>query len=118
MLWDNKNKCFHHDSVSPTPIALLNAVSGFKEDFLVNVAEHETEMFHSDLSWKAPPSGVLKVNVDAAFSVHTKKVSLGMVIRDSMGMVAVSGAVKHKEVSSSLQYLNLGRTIRLLNGLG
>lgn len=85
-LWGNRNKLLHGgSSLSPCEILDL-AGRAYDEFFECQKACGGIAMRHTCLSskWKAPPSGCLKLKIDAGAPY------IGAVIRDSDGVIRVS----------------------------
>ncbi|XVF84716.1 hypothetical protein PTKIN_Ptkin17bG0060500 [Pterospermum kingtungense] len=61
------------------------------------------QVLNTGISWKAPPAGTVKLNVDVAYSTSKEEASLGIVARNSNGEVLFSAAGKRWSILSSLQ---------------
>lgn len=57
----------------------------------------KTKDVNSGKTWKAPDTGSLKLNVDAAFSKETNKAVMGAVIRDHRGNVVCAMALNIRD---------------------
>ncbi|XP_050254643.1 uncharacterized protein LOC126700507 [Quercus robur] len=66
-----------------------------------------------DLRWKPPDSGVYKVNFDGALFLEQRCASLGVVVRDSVGLVmaALSQRVRHPGSADVAEALAARRAI-------
>ncbi|XP_019153457.1 PREDICTED: uncharacterized protein LOC109149921 [Ipomoea nil] len=67
-------------------ILLEGGVIGFVTPKRANLnAYADTMITNVVTTWKKPPTGMLKINVDAALDTNNKKMGFGYVIRDSTG---------------------------------
>uniref|UniRef100_A0A1J3D6G7 Reverse transcriptase domain-containing protein n=1 Tax=Noccaea caerulescens TaxID=107243 RepID=A0A1J3D6G7_NOCCA len=57
----------------------------------------------TQLTWKPPPEGWLKCNVDGAWSKEQNQCGIGWVLRDNRGKIIWMGARKLKSLRSSLE---------------
>ncbi|XVF38031.1 hypothetical protein REPUB_Repub20aG0062700 [Reevesia pubescens] len=60
------------------------------------------QLLHSAGTWQAPPTGFMKVNVDASFDIHNRRAGLGVIARNSSGSVIFSAAQKIGNISVHL----------------
>ncbi|OMO83944.1 hypothetical protein COLO4_22308 [Corchorus olitorius] len=64
---------------------------------------HQTVFFHYKVQrWTAPPPGIVKINVDAAFQAATCSATLAMVARGSNGEIMMCATLKMDNVPSAL----------------
>lgn len=85
-IWEARNeKLWNHT------IVLAHAVLGGAQAFLyqwlevncsANLPIPATDQF---IKWEKPPDGLLKINVDAALDIPSRKAGIGLVIRNSTG---------------------------------
>ena len=60
--------------------------------------QERSEGNHERLQWTPPLSGVLKLNLDAAYYVSSKVAKLGVVGRDFRGDVKFCAATQRRDV--------------------
>ncbi|OMO70912.1 reverse transcriptase [Corchorus capsularis] len=103
LIWQNRNKCLY-SSTCRLPRSVDIAAINLSKQFQLATAcdSHRSSISHGSKTWTAPPVGVIKLNVDASFSVETNEAGLGVVARDSGGAVLVSAARRLLFVSSPL----------------
>ena len=101
-IWFNRNQCLHKQ-FSSLPADLVRKASRMQGDFGYEMTRNEKVETASATGWKKPPSGSIKLNVDAAFATVVKEARLGLVIRDSRGEVLWSAVKRVDQVYSPLQ---------------
>lgn len=104
-LWYSRNKKFHdNEDIQPeTIIKLVHSLLGEHRR-----ANHPAQFEDNTLSapngkWRAPPSGVTKVNSVASWRGANQSAGLGFVCRNSEGTVLIAGARTGMMVSSVLE---------------
>lgn len=85
-IWRARNdKVWNHKVSSPNAV-VDQALIFLQEWTNVHPIEEEVSASSSQISiWSKPPTGYLKINVDAGIDFTARKMGLGMVIRDSDG---------------------------------
>ena len=64
----------------------------------INNANHD-----SRLAWFPPTSGIIKLNVDAAYSSESKIASSGLVVWDFVGSLCLCAVMKIRNIAFVLQ---------------
>ncbi|XP_075650205.1 uncharacterized protein LOC142620779 [Castanea sativa] len=86
-IWYNRKQCVHESKKQ-----VAGQIWDFASSFLSNYKE-ASKYFQlgpafCDVSWKKPPMGVYKINVDGATSERERNSSIGVIIRDFKGEAA------------------------------
>ena len=86
-IWYNRNQCVHESEKQA-----VGQIWDFASSLLLNYKE-ASKYFQlgpafCEVSWKKPPMGVYKINVDGATSERGRKSSIGVIIRDFKGEAA------------------------------
>ena len=86
-IWYNKNQCVHEGEKQAA-----GQIWDFSSSLLLNYKEaskfFQLRPTFCEISWKKPPMGVYKINVDGALAEKGRKSSIGIIIRDYKGEVA------------------------------
>jgi hypothetical protein len=89
-LWRSRNDHKHGKKAIPMKKAIDWAM-----DSVTNLLTYSTrtkkQSIRNNIRWRPSPPGVMKINVDAAFSANTGKRSIGAVVRDE-GRFYAAGA--------------------------
>ncbi|KAK9983741.1 hypothetical protein SO802_033266 [Lithocarpus litseifolius] len=91
-IWYNRNQ-WVHESKKQNACQIWDFASSLLQDYKEAVKFFQLGPSTCKLSWKKPPMGVYKINVDGATSEKGRKSSIGMIIRDYKGE-AVAGLCK------------------------
>ncbi|KAK1650721.1 hypothetical protein QYE76_068526 [Lolium multiflorum] len=115
--WHHRNNVVHGDgkaSVAASVPYLVNYVESFAHPRVIPTDVKGKAVIHPippplipDLvrcsDWKPPPPGWIKVNVDAAWDISTKRGGTGVIIRSETGSVCLSAWEHLPECSSALE---------------
>ena len=93
LIWTNKNKSFH-DSICYSSEKIIRSTKS------LNDKVHDRQV---NIVWTPSLEGVLKLNTDAVFCGQSKMAKLGVVCRDSAGVVHFNAHGTRKEVQTPLQ---------------
>ena len=89
-VWQSRNeRCLSGVSRSSSQL-MFGALQLWAEFLATNEHDMLSGSAVQSLSWSPPPPGFYKVNVDAATFKDTKATGIGVVIRDSLGMVVAA----------------------------
>ncbi|KAL9687542.1 hypothetical protein QQ045_031946 [Rhodiola kirilowii] len=85
--WHNRNLAAHN---SPTidPRLAYYRVHALLSDFISKKQSHIFEASQNTLEWSRPPQQVFKINIDGSWCNETRIGGVGMLARDSNGVVA------------------------------
>lgn len=84
LLWKNRNQA-QFDLMCRTPMSLFKSIKSQTQDLKKAVCQSATLSPAPISTCVAPPSGLLKVNVDASWNVHDNVAVVAVVIRDHSG---------------------------------
>ncbi|XP_024029463.1 uncharacterized protein LOC112093980 [Morus notabilis] len=110
-IWKDRNNLVHNDISKPLNELLEDAslyLAGFQRCRVINSAP--TTKVSAPTSWSAPPTGELKLNVDAAVVEQADFFSTGGVIPNSNGVVL--GAFCRRHFSSVSPFIAKGHAMR------
>ena len=86
-IWYNRNQCVHESEKQSA-----GQIWDFTLSLLLNYKEasklFQLGLAFCEVSWKKPPMGVYKINVDEVTLERGRKSSIGVIIRDFKGEVA------------------------------
>ena len=88
-IWFNRNQVVHESKSSPHS-QIWNLAVCTQEDYKNTVLYCRVQQQAPDVGWAVPPLDVYKINVDGATAVIGYRSSVGVVIRDSRGMVVAA----------------------------
>ena len=88
-IWFNRNQVVH-DSNGNLSYQIWNLVLRTQEDYKNAILYNHVKQQAPDVGWVAPPPKIYKINVDGATVGAGGRSSMGVVIRDSGGMVIVA----------------------------
>lgn len=88
-LWSNRNRIVHKDN-GLSPLQVWHMARNVVEDFACSANWDFDFVRPAASNWVLPPPGTFKVNVDGASSEHDGSSSVGVVIRDSNGLVVAA----------------------------
>ena len=88
-MWTNRNSV-RHGGTRKTPEALVQWASHYLIDYATVTESHVVRPELVQVAWTPPPHSVLKINVDGAFSKHSRSAGIGVVIRDDAGSLVVA----------------------------
>ena len=91
-IWFNRNQEVHEAKCSPHS-QIWNLAVHTQEDYKNAILYNHVKQQAPDVGWAAPPPGIYKINVDGATAGFGGRSTMGVVIRDSRGMVV---AVSYK----------------------
>ncbi|KAE8783266.1 non-ltr retroelement reverse transcriptase [Hordeum vulgare] len=87
-IWDARNK-FREGEGMLHPNALATKIRAYIDMIMVHLykpsTSHSRESTASSLRWIPPPEGTLMINVDATLFETTKRMGVGIVVRDHTG---------------------------------
>ncbi|MBA0865196.1 hypothetical protein Goshw_009947 [Gossypium schwendimanii] len=98
-IWKDRNRRVHDRKII-TGKDTSNFVSKYMEE-LKGLEENICTKRREDVSWKAPPSSVIKINFDSAFDGRRFRSVSGMVARDARGTVLFTRTSFHERVVSA-----------------
>ncbi|XVF21078.1 hypothetical protein REPUB_Repub12eG0059700 [Reevesia pubescens] len=99
LLWNNRNTCFHSHKCVNLEV-LISCASRIASE---STNQHETSAGPTDVaSWRPPPFGKTKINVDASLIPGLQGASLGIVTRSDDGLVLFSAKVMKLYTTSHL----------------
>ncbi|KAK7849904.1 putative ribonuclease h protein [Quercus suber] len=86
--WSFLDMALHlcHSKASQVWLMANNTLEDFKKAASLDIIPPR----HSQIRWEAPPLGVFKINVDGATSDQGRNSSIGVIIRDSNGLVVAA----------------------------
>ena len=90
-IWYNRNQVVH-ESVCQLPNQIWNFTKRYLQDYKEASSFLGQDKTCDSSSWRPPPAGVLKINVDGATSENGRNSSVGVIIRDSKGMTVAACA--------------------------
>ncbi|KAL5844327.1 hypothetical protein ACOSQ4_010285 [Xanthoceras sorbifolium] len=101
VLWQNwfrRNK-FVHDNFNMAPIDIAPWSRFFLSEFQAasvpsNSSRFSLRAVRSPVTWVRPPIGFFKLNSDTSVKSSLKAVGLGIIIRDTLGQVVLSGTTR------------------------
>ncbi|XVF75979.1 hypothetical protein PTKIN_Ptkin13bG0230800 [Pterospermum kingtungense] len=99
--WFHRNQCLHVQ-LCLSSSKLVSMIKSMVAEYSVTNANSGVEdipVFHI---WQRPPEGVLKLNVDAGFSIRDQIATCGMVVRNFARVCLISAITKLPGVSSPL----------------
>ena len=83
------------------PSKLLSQATRMLTEYsIANSQPSIIELHDAPHTWTPPPTGFLKLNVDAGYSTGTKIAKLSFVLRDENGFIMVCGVAVCAKVSS------------------
>ena len=85
-IWFNRNQVVHDSNGSPSS-QIWNFSLRTQEDYKNAIAYNHVKQQPPDVGWVAPLLEIYKINVDGATARAWGRSNVGMVIRDSGGMV-------------------------------
>ena len=100
-LWTGRN-ARKHGKVEWRSAAAARHISSMLEDFIGSGTDTSSRQEVTRVRWSGPPSGWMKVNTDAAFSLSNSTGSTGAVLRDHSGSVRAAAARFYPCVSDAL----------------
>ncbi|XP_042974894.1 uncharacterized protein LOC122306534 [Carya illinoinensis] len=89
-LWYKRNKFIYDNSSLQFSSVLSTALSMQSEFKQVQILNKGNRELPKVLSWKPPPEGSLKINIDGAIFDDFNKAGVGVVLRDQAGRVLVA----------------------------
>ncbi|KAL9669151.1 hypothetical protein QQ045_006693 [Rhodiola kirilowii] len=101
-LWLNRNKLKHGDSGYTLNDLVYKAIN-LSRSFAQNDSKYLSSMrffYISDFDWKAPPTGIIKINCDASLRERLGG-SIGIVAKDSNCMTLAVRALNKPDIHSS-----------------
>lgn len=121
-IWKAQNEWVFNHSWWDVPRISGRAVEDFNE-FCDSNGEAERVVIDTNTAqtWKPPPEGILKINIDGDFDAITRKGGIGVVIRDDQGRIWGMRAVpvdrtystKLVEALGFREAADFGRSLRL-----
>jgi hypothetical protein len=99
-LWRSQNDLKHGKKAIPMKKAIDWAMDSVT-NLLTGSTRTKKQSIRNNIRCSPPPPGVMKINVDAAFSANTGKGSIGAVVRDEEGRFHAAGAWFLESVASS-----------------
>ena len=88
-IWFNRNQVVHESKSRPHS-QIWNLAVRTQEDYKNTVLYCQVQQEAPDVGWAVPSLDVYKINVDGATAVIGYRSSVGVVIRDSRGMVVAA----------------------------
>jgi ribonuclease HI len=122
-IWDARNR-FHEGEPIMHPRSVAEKALAYILMIITHMykpsASHRRESNLSVLKWSPPPAGMVLVNVDAAIFSASRRMGLGVVIRDHNGVCLTACSEYHEEVTSPeiAEALALRRAINLAKDEG
>ena len=89
LIWRNKNRSYH-DSICHSPGKIICSANSLHDEYIQTIGNERVHDRQVNIVWTPPLEGVLKINIDAAFYGQFKMEKLGVVCRDSAGIVHFS----------------------------
>lgn len=92
LMWFRRNALINGRHVSPIQTVVTHATEALVAFHRVQLrpASTTTATQPKDTRWEAPPAEFVKANWDAALEKETKKMGIGVIVRDSKGGVFVT----------------------------
>ncbi|XP_042964737.1 uncharacterized protein LOC122298961 [Carya illinoinensis] len=116
--WFRRNKLeFDHKILSPSHV--ISHSLGLLHSYKTVVVKTRMQA-RTHFSWKAPPAGVLKLNIDGAIFSDAHKAGIGAILGDSIGQVlmAVSKIEVDVEEPETVELLAVFRGMKLCVSMG
>ncbi|KAE8667347.1 hypothetical protein F3Y22_tig00112411pilonHSYRG00033 [Hibiscus syriacus] len=104
-IWNRRNDLVHNGELQSdwnVVVCSSNLVEEFRKVKKVDVIDRDEVRFSRFRRWIKPGQEEIKVNVDGAFCKENRKASIGVVARDSQGMV-IAGLAKMINPPSSAE---------------
>lgn len=98
-MWFDRNKRVH-EAISRTNIELANFIFQYLQELDGLENDIHTEVMNKQ-KWEPPPREWAKVNFDGAFDIKDSRSKVGVVIRDSDGVVLVSRSFSSERIPST-----------------
>ena len=98
----NRNRSYH-DSICHSLGKIIRSANSLNDEYIQTIGNERVHDRQVNIVWTPPLEGVLKINIDAAFYGQFKMEKLGVVCRDSAGIVHFSAHGTQKEVQTPLQ---------------
>ncbi|XP_030943489.1 uncharacterized protein LOC115968280 [Quercus lobata] len=90
-IWYNRNQVVH-ESTCQLPNQTWNFAKRYLQDYKDATSSSGQDKTCVSNSWHPPPAGVFKINVDGATSENGRNSSVGVIIRDSKGIIVAACA--------------------------
>lgn len=91
-IWGTKNDLYFEKIYAFLDVCYRRALDILLEFRKASDHGHQEHLRRSNSKWAPPEQGSIKVNVDATINVKEDKVGLGVVARDSNGIVFLSAS--------------------------
>ena len=102
LIWMNRTRSYH-DSICYSPGKIIRSAKDLNDEYIQTTKNDRVHDRQGNIVWTPPPEGVLKLNTDAAFCEQSKMAKLGVVCRDSTGVVHFNAHGSRKEIQTPLQ---------------